>query len=234
MKRFWTKAGHRPVAGADGHEILLDGRPVRTPRRAPLVVPRAALAAAIADEWDKQGDEIDPAAMPLTGLANAAIDLATPDPVAFAGPLVAYADADLLAYREERDAALAARQAAAWDPLLHWAEDRWGIAFALAVGIVPVTQPVATRAALARTAETADAWTLAALHPLVTIGGSLVAALALVDGAVTPDEAWDAVTLDERYQEERWGVDAEAVRERAGRRAAWDAAAKFLRLSRSD
>lgn len=233
MKRFWTTASQRPAAGSDGYEILLDGRPVRTPGRAPLIVPTAALADAIAAEWDRQGDRVDPAAMPLTGLANAAIDLATPDPVAFAAPLVAYADADLLAYREARDAALTARQAAAWDPLLHWAEDRWGIAFALAAGIVPVTQPATTRAALARAVETASPWTLAALHPLVTIGGSLVAALALVDGAISRDAAWDAVTLDETYQEERWGVDAEAVRERANRRAAWDAAADFLRLSRA-
>ena len=146
MKRFWKQA--EVIAEDGGWGIALDGRPVRTPERAPLAVASKALAEAIAAEWDAQGEDIDPASMPLTGLANAAIDLASPDPAAFAEPIAAYAESDLFCYRDDRDAALQAEQAAAWNPLLAWAEARHGIEFALTQGVLPVDQPPATIAAL--------------------------------------------------------------------------------------
>jgi len=228
MKRFWKQAG--AIVQDGGWGIALDGRPMRTPGRAPLVVASKALADAIAAEWDAQGEDIDPAAMPLTGIANAAIDLAVPDPAAFAEPIAAYAESDLFCYRDDRDPALQAEQAAAWNPLLAWAEDRHGIEFTLARGVLPVDQPAATIAALRAAVLAHDPFRLAALTLLVTIGGSLVAGLALAEEAFPADTLWEAVSLDELYQERRWGADSEAQKARAQREADWHNAARFLRL----
>ncbi|WP_287940556.1 ATP12 family protein [Sphingopyxis sp.] len=228
MKRFWKTATTVPQDGGWG--IALDGRPVRTPARAPLVVPSEELAEAIAAEWNAQGSDIDPAAMPMTGIANAAIDLATGDRSAFAETIAAYAQTDLLCYRDDRDAALQGEQAAAWNPLLAWAEARHGIEFALAQGVLPIDQPAATVAALREAVHALDPFRLAPLSPLVTIGGSLVAGLALVEDAFAADMLWEAVSLDELYQERRWGADSEAQKARARRAADWGNAARFLRL----
>ena len=228
MKRFWKTATTVPQDGGWG--IALDGRPVRTPARAPLVVPSEELAEAIAAEWNAQGSDIDPAAMPMTGIANAAIDLATGDRAAFADTIAAYAQTDLLCYRDDRDAALQGEQAAAWNPLLAWAEARHGIKFALAQGVLPIDQPAATVAALREAVHALDPFRLAPLSPLVTIGGSLVAGLALVEDAFAADMLWGAVSLDELYQERRWGADSEAQKARDRRAADWGNAARFLRL----
>ncbi len=228
MKRFWRTATTVPQDGGRG--IALDGRPVRTPARAPLVVPSEELAEAIAAEWNAQGSDIDPAAMPMTGIANAAIDLATGDRAAFAETIAAYAQTDLLCYRDDRDAALQGEQASAWNPLLAWAEARHGIEFALAQGVLPIDQPAATVAALREAVHALDPFRLAPLSPLVTIGGSLVAGLALVEDAFAADMLWEAVSLDELYQERRWGADSEAQKARDRRAADWGNAARFLRL----
>lgn len=228
MKRFWKDVAVVPEG--DGRGIALDGRPVRTPQRAPLAVASAALAEAIAAEWRDVGETIDPAAMPMTGLANAAIDLAAPDLAAFAAPIAAYAESDLFCYRDARDAALQAEQAAVWNPLLAWAEARYGIEFILAQGVLPVDQPEATIATLQDAVFAQDAWRITALTPLVTIGGSLVAGLALLENAFDADALWDAVSLDDLYQERRWGADSEAQKARARREADWHNAARFLDL----
>ncbi len=228
MKRFWKTVAVVPEG--DGWGIALDGRPVRTPQRAPLAVASAALADAIADEWRAVGETVDPVAMPMTGLTNAAIDLAAPDVAAFAAPVAAYATTDLLCYRDARDAALQAEQAAAWNPLLTWAEDRYGVEFALAQGVLPVDQPAATVARLQDAVLAQDAWRITVLTPLVTIGGSLVAGLALLENAFDADALWRAVSLDELYQERRWGADDEAQKARAAKRRDWDNAARFFRL----
>ena len=228
MKRFWKTSAIVPQDGGWG--IALDGRPVRTPARTPLVVPSEKLAEAIAAEWNAQGSDIDPAAMPMTGIANAAIDLATGDRAAFAETIAAYAQTDLLCYRDDRDAALQGEQAAAWNPLLAWAEARHGIEFALAQGVLPIDQPAATVAALREAVHALDPFRLAPLSPLVTIGGSLVAGLALVEDAFAADMLWEAVSLDELYQERRWGADSEAQKARAVRESDWHNATRFLRL----
>lgn len=228
MKRFWKEVAVIPEGDVWG--IALDGRPVRTPARAPLAVPSCPLADAIAAEWEAQDESIDPASMPLTGIANAAIDLANPDPAAFAEPIAAYAESDLFCYRDDRDPALQAEQAAAWNPLLAWAEERHGIEFALAQGVLPIDQPAATVAALRGAVLAQDPFRMAALTPLVTIGGSLVAGLALTDDAFAADALWEAVSLDELYQERRWGADSEAQKARAANKRDWDNAARFLRL----
>jgi chaperone required for assembly of F1-ATPase len=225
VKRFYRTAH----VGA-GNEILLDGRPVKTPGRAPLAARSARLASAIADEWNEQGERVDPRSMPLTGLANAAIDRIAPAKAAFAGGLAAYGESDLLCYRAEGPAPLVARQAALWDPILAWAQTRYDVAFEVTAGIVHKPQPPETVARLAEAVDTRDPFALAGLSPLVTISGSLVIALALAEGALGLDAAWAAATLDEQWQAGQWGADAEAVTALANRRADFEAAARFLSL----
>src|SRR4051794_24466010 len=139
MRRFYEKAAASPEAG--GVAILLDGRPVRTPGRVPLRVPTEELAEAIAGEWNAQGETVDPAAMPLTGLANAAIDRVMPDPATFARTLAQYGESDLLCYRAEGPAGLVERQACLWDPLLRWARARYDIDFEVTAGVIHRPQP---------------------------------------------------------------------------------------------
>ncbi|UKK86041.1 ATPase [Sphingopyxis sp. BSN-002] len=228
MKRFWKQA--ETVREDGGWGIALDGRPVRTPKRAPLVVESPALAEAIAEEWNAVGEDIDPARMPLTGIANAAIDIAGADPAAFAEPIAAYAESELFCYREDRDPALQAEQIAIWNPLLAWAEQRYGVEFALAEGVLPINQPGPTVETLRGAVLSHDPFRLAPLTLLVTIGGSLIAGLALIEKAFTPAGLWEAVSLDELYQERRWGADGEAQKARALREAEWHNAARFLSL----
>lgn len=228
MKRFWK--GVAVEAGKGGWAINLDGRPVRTPARAPLVVPTHPLAEAIADEWRAVDQDIDPRAMPLTGLANAAIDRVAPQREAFAEGLARYAEADLACYRAEGPRGLVERQEESWDALLAWARRRYDIDFATTSGLIHIDQPDATVEHLAHAVAALDAFHLAGLSPLVTIGGSLVAGLAVLDGAISPEAAWEAVSVDERWQFEQWGADAEAERALESRRADFMAAARFLDL----
>ena len=229
MKRFWKAAA--AVADEVGQwRIELDGRPVRTPARALLLLPGERLAKEAAAEWQAAGETVDPRAMPLTGLANAAVDHVAPKPGPFADSLARYAASDLLCYRADTPAKLVAAQAAAWDPLLQWARRRFDVDFRVTDGISPVDQPQATLDQLTQAVHALDPYRLAGLSPLVTIGGSLVAALALLEGAFTIDEVWAAVTLDERWQLEQWGADEEAERALGLRETDFRAAARFLSL----
>ncbi len=224
MKRFWKE-----VSVCDGG-IRLDGRPVRTPGRAPLVLPCPRLAEAVADEWRGVEETIDPRAMPLTGLANAAIDRIAPDAPAFAAGLARYGESDLLCYRAETPEPLVARQRAAWDPLLDWARGRYDVHFEIAAGVIHRPQPPATIARLAETVAARDPFELAGLSPIVTVTGSLVAALALLEGAADAGTVWSASQIDEAWQAEQWGEDPLAARAREAHRADFDAGARFMSL----
>ena len=224
MKRFYKQVS------VEGGAILLDGRPVRTPARAPLVLSSPALADAVADEWRAQREDIDPRSMPLTGLANAAIDRVAPDRAAFARPLAAYAESDLLCYRADAPEELVERQADAWDPLLDWARGRYDVHFTVTSGVIHAPQPPATVARLGEALLARDAFALAAMSPLVTIGGSLVAALALAEGRIGAEQAFDMTHLDELWQAEHWGEDQLALEARAARRLDFMAAAQLLTL----
>ncbi len=227
MKRFWTT-----VDVADG-AVLLDGKAVRTPGRLPLVLPCAALAEAVAAEWRAVQGSIEPHKMRLTGLANAAIEQIAPDPASFAASLARYGETDLLCYRADAPDDLIARQAAAWDPPLAWARVRYDVAFVVTAGIVHRAQPFDTVTRLGAAVAARTAWELAALTPLVTIGGSLVVALMLAEAAIAPDAAFDACHLDEVWQAELWGEDWMATEARAARCADFLSAAAFLALLRA-
>lgn len=228
MKRFW-----KTVAIDAERGIRLDERPVRTPGRQPLILPTDALADAVAAEWRAvaEGTEIDPRAMPLTGLANAAIERIGPDPATFAAGLAAFGESDLLCYRAESPDDLVARQAALWDPLLDWASQRYDVHFEVAAGIMHRHQPPATIARLREAMMARTAYELAGLAPIVTIGGSLVAALALFEGAASPDAVWRAIELDEDWQAEQWGRDDLSLGALESRRRDFTAGVRFLELS---
>ena len=228
MKRFWKDAA--AVQRDGGWTIELDGRPVRTPARQLLCLPGDRLAQAVAEEWADVSERPEPRAMPLTGLANAAIDRVAADPDSFASGLAVYGESDLLCYRADSPAELAERQEHEWGPLLAWARRRYDVDFVLTAGILHAPQPAATIERLGHAVAALDSFRLAGLAPLVTIGGSLVAALAVVEDAVTGDQAWQAVSLDERWQLEKWGEDAEAVAALANRRAEFLSACRFLEL----
>lgn len=228
MKRFWKEVA--TVEIDDGYAVELDGRRLKTPARADLVGPNQELAEAIADEWRDCAETVDPRAMPLTGLANAAIDRVAAAKDRFAADLAAYGESDLTCYRADGPDALVAQQAQHWDALIDWARRRYDIVFATATGIMHVAQPEATVKRLAHEVAALDAFRLAGLSPLVTVGGSLIAALAVLEKAMSADTAWEAVSLDDRWQIEQWGADDEAVTTLANRRRDFLAAARFLEL----
>lgn len=225
MKRFYRQVSVTPDPG-----IALDGRPVRTPGRLPLLLPNPALAEAIADEWRAQGDEILPQTMPLTGLANAAIERIAPDTAGFAAGLAAYAESELLCYRADAPPPLVARQAEIWNPILAWARARYDVGFVLVEGIMHRPQPSETLTRLSDAVAARNAFELAALSPIVTISGSLVIALAVLEDELDPEAAFDAGHLDELWQAEQWGEDDFALDQRAAHRADFLAACTFLRL----
>lgn len=224
MKRFWKEVT------VEVNGITLDGKPVRTPGRAPLALPTPALAEAVAEEWRAVGEKLDPRAMPLTGMANAAIDRIAPDTQSFAAGLAKYGESDLLYYRADLPEPLVDRQKAAWDPLLDWARGRYDVHFETVAGIIHREQPAATIARLSEAVLSLDAFRLAGLSPVVTVTGSLVAALALLEGAADADTIWTASQVDEAWQEEMWGADELAAQAREAHHADFLAGAKFLSL----
>ena len=234
MKRFYKQAGWTVDAVTGMRSILLDGRPVRTPARAPLAVPGDALAGAIAAEWGAQQDDIDPASMPMTGLANATIDRVLPDAAGFARGIAAYGASDLLCYRASDPTPLVQLQTEAWNPLLDWARGRYGVVFAVTDGIMPVDQPGATVEALGAAVAALDPWLLAGLSNIVSLGGTLVGALALIEGAVDAGTLWDAVQIDEDWQARQWGEDADALARARARRVQFEDAAQYCALALRD
>lgn len=228
VKRFYRKAKAVPADG--GWEIRLDERPVKTPARQTLLLPGAALAEAVAAEWRVQGETIDPRSMPFTGLANAAIDRIAPDPQTFSHSLALFGENDLLCYRADGPAPLVRRQTDAWNPLLDWARGRYDVEFEMTTGVIHRPQPPRTVEQLARAVAARDPFRLAALSPLVTISGSLLIGLALDEEAIKLDPAWAAATVDEAWQAEQWGEDAEATARLELRRREFGDAHRFRRL----
>lgn len=224
MKRFYK------TVSVEDRTVLLDGRRLKTPRGEDPALPSAALAEAIADEWRAQDDEIVPAAMPLTKLANTAVDGIVPRRGEVIAEIVAFARHDHLCYRTDKPAELVARQNAAWDPLLDWAAERFGAPLVTVHGVTSVAQPEDSIAALARAVEAYDPFVLAALHVAASICGSLVLGLALAEKRVDAAEAFAVSQVDERWQAEKWGLDSEAEARARHLAAELDAAARFMNL----
>jgi chaperone required for assembly of F1-ATPase len=227
-RRFWTNATVRAEAG--GFAVLLDARPVRTPLKAPLILPTEGLAREVAAEWQAQTGIVTPATMPFTRTANSAIDTVVPQKEAVVGMLAAYGETDLLCYRATGPAELIARQAAGWDPLLDWSATTLAAPLRTTAGVMHVDQPAASIAALTASVRALSAFQLAAFHDLVALSGSLVLALARIKSRLTTEEAWSLGRIDEHWQIEQWGDDEEAAELAARKRADFLQADRFFAL----
>ncbi len=231
MKRFYKQVSVLP--GAAGFCIELDGRSVRTPKKAALAVATETLAEAIAEEWRQQGENIAPQTMPLLRLANTAIDMVAGQRDAVVANLAGFAGTDLLCYRASEPEDLVQRQDRLWSPWLTWAAARYGATLATTDGVSHIAQDDAALAALHTAVDGHDVMELAGLNDLVTIAGSLVLALAVSAGALDVGAAWAAARLDNDYQAERWGLDAEAEAHSTRLRGEFVMAARFLELHRA-
>lgn len=228
-KRFWKAAAVVAVDGA--FAVELDGRGVKTPAKRPLHVPTQAMAQAIAAEWDAQVDVINPATMPVTKTANAAIDKVRVQHAEVADMLAAYGDSDLLCYRADRPEALIARQAELWDPVLDWAAQALDARLETRTGVIHAPQDPAALAALSRRTHALDPFELAAFHDLVSLSGSLVLGFAAALDARPADAVWELSRLDENWQEEQWGEDADATAMAAVKRMAFLHAKRMFDLA---
>jgi chaperone required for assembly of F1-ATPase len=230
MRRFWKEVSLEPRTF--GHAVRLDGRPVKTPTRNELALPTRKLADAVVAEWEAVDKTIDPAQMPMTGFANAAIDHIGADRTGFVTAIAAYGETDLFCYRAEAGEPLAARQAEVWDPWLGWARARYDVSFVVVEGIMHQPQPPATLEKLRTAVAARGTFELAAMAKLAHLSGSLVATLAVVERAGEAQDIWNAACLDELWQEELWGADHWAQKNRNDREAEFMAAVRFLDLLR--
>ena len=230
MKRFYKETA--VDQGDGGFRVLLDGRPMRTPAKAVLVVPTKALAEAIAEEWYAVPEkvEINPAHLPLTRLAATGIDRVTTQRSRVIEDTAKYGASDLLCYRATDPSSLVQRQAAAWQPLLDWAAERYGARLVVVEGLAFVEQPVDAIARLRDAVATHSDLGLSALFNLTHISGSLVVALAVAERHLAAGDAFAAAQLDELYQVERWGEDPIATKRHEGIRHDIEAGARFLAL----
>ena len=225
QKRFWTDVSVEEEDG--GFAVALDGRRIKTPAKAPLTLPGRQMAEAVAAEWAAQEGEIDPGSMPFTRSANAAIDKVRTQHAEVADMLAAYGDSDLLCYRADSPQELVERQAAAWDPALDWAEQVLGARLEPRSGVIHRPQQVQALERLRAQVHALDAFRLAAFHDLVSLTGSLILGFAAAQGWRDAETLWQLSRLDERWQEEQWGVDDEAAAVEALKRAAFLHAKNF-------
>lgn len=233
QKRFWKEVSVVATAEGAGFEIRLDGRPVRTPGKSPLLLPTRGVADMLAAEWAAQEDVINPHTMPATRMANSAIEKVTPARRAVVDHLMEYGETDLLCYRAEAPDALVIRQAAAWDPWLAWAETRFGARLSITAGVIPVAQPPGSLIPLEQKIARYDPFRLAAFYDLVTLPGSLVLGLAAAADAASPEALWQAARTDEIWQFEQWGEDAEAEAMNATEARAFAHAHRFFHACES-
>ncbi|HWX48908.1 MAG TPA: ATP12 family protein [Roseomonas sp.] len=212
MKRFWDQATVQPVEG--GFTVLLDGRPLRLPGRGGLLLPHAPLAEAIAAEWQTAGGardgEMRMEEVPLTRVVATALERIAPDPAPSIAALAKYGETDLLCYRAA-EPRLAARQAEAWQPLLDWAALQLDAPLRVTTGVMPVAQSPTALAALQAALAELTVLELAALGVAIPALGSAVLGLAMARGRLDAAEACRLAFLDEAFQQELWGQDAEAM-----------------------
>lgn len=230
-KRFYEAVEVGP--GEGGLEILLDGKPVRTPAREILALPAKTLAQAIATEWEAQGDKIAPETMPLTRRAYSAIDGVRVREREVVEDIVSYAASDLLCYRADSPEGLVEMQCTHWDPILKWARDEFGADFETCTGVSHIAQSEASLGKIRAVFETRGFLELTPLHSMTTLVGSALLTLAHTQGRLSADEIWAAAHVDEDWQISRWGEDEEATERRAARRAEFDCDTLFLELLRS-
>lgn len=229
-KRFWKSVTSAPVG--DGFGIFLDERPLRTPSKAQLTLPTLELAQSVAAEWDRVAEHIDPERMPFTRMSNSAIDKVSVQMAEVANLLVEYGDSDLLCYRAEGPASLLARQEAAWDPLLDWANEMLGARLRPRQGVIHAPQNPADIERLRAHVFELTNFELAAFHDLVSLSGSLIIAFAAAKNFRPADALWGDSRIDENWQIERWGSDDIATKDEEYKREAFIVAEKFFGMAR--
>lgn len=229
-KRFWEQVTVEPLG--QGHTVALDGRLIKTPAKADLILPNRAVAQLVADEWQAQVDKVDPETMPATRWANAAIDKVAVQHREVVEMLAAYGESDLLCYRAESPAELLEQQRQAWDPLLEWAADRFDSPLNVTCGVLPVAQPNHSVTGLKSALERYDSFQIAAIHDLITVSGSLVLALAVAEDALPALRAWEISRIDENWQASLWGIDEEARQNAELKRQSFVFSDRILRLLR--
>ena len=225
-KRFYKKAEAAKVEG--GYAIHLDGRPVKTPSKTTLLLPSAALAEAVAAEWEAQEKEINPGAMPLTRIANSAQDAVSAKFTEVADEITRFLGNDALCYRADEPGMFVERQTKTWDPVIEWAGEKLGGRFVLVEGIIHKEQPTALLEEFRAELRSLSALHLAAFHTATTLMGSAVLAFAVLKDRLTADEAWSAAFIEEDWNIERWGKDAEAAKLRSYKRSEFNAAVLVL------
>ena len=229
QKRFWKEVSVE--AEAEGFAIALDGRRVKTPAKAPLLVPGQAMAEAIAAEWEAQDEGINPETMPCTKSANAAIDKVANQHGEVADMLADYGDSDLLCYRAEAPQELVQRQNETWNPILDWAAQEFGPRLEPRQGLMHRPQDPTSLQVLRRAVHDLSNFQLAAFHDLVSMSGSLILGFAAAKDCRSPDEIWRISRLDEAWQEEQWGRDEEAAEIAELKRQAFLHAKRFFDMS---
>ncbi|SMP18989.1 ATP12 family chaperone protein [Shimia sagamensis] len=229
-KRFWKDTTYEATEG--GFKVLLDGRGVKTPAKAPLVVPTEALAQAVVAEWDAQEGEIDPTGMPVTRSVNAAIDKVSIQRAEVADMLAEYGGSDLLCYRATNPEGLIARQAEAWDPLLDWAAETFDARLKTVAGVMFEAQDAEALSKLSASTHSFDNFELAAFHDLVGISGSLIIGFAATRDLHPVETLWKLSRIDEQWQEDQWGRDDEAAEEAEKKKQAFLHAYAFFQMSK--
>lgn len=231
MKRFYQQVS---VTRSDqGHQVRLDGKPVKTPAKAALALPGAALAKAVAGEWRAQKKTIKVETMPLTRLANTAIDRTVLHKGIVIDEIMNFARHDLLCYRAEGPEELIGIEAEAWDPYLAWAKESLGLAFRVTTGLGTIKQDRQTLAKFKALLSLLDPYRLTALHTATTLGGSAILALALWQEFKPAKDIWKAGQADEDYQTGKWGADREHQKTLGARRDLWLATGRFLAALKS-
>lgn len=228
MKRVYKQVSW--VTNNDRFEVQLDGRQLKSPAKNILLIPTQKMAEAIADEWDAVEDTVDPAAMPTFSLAVTVIDRVSPQRSDLVAEMVRYGMNDLLCYREDTDVTLAAHQTEKWDEWLEWGQKQFSFEFEVTTGIMPITQNTTNIPKLEKAISALDDWQLGVLVRAASLGGSLILGLAFVQGALDAKTLLELSFLDEIYQGEKWGEDAEAVQRLENIQAELNAAHDFLAL----
>lgn len=228
MKRFYKEVA--VVEGDSGFLIKLDGREVKTPEKGRNISPTRAMAEAICKEWQGQGDDVDPAVMPMAKLQNTALDRVATRRDDLIDELVKYAGTDLLCYHADQPEKLAHRQAKIWQPLLDWVLENHDVTLTVTRGIIHVAQDAGELAKLKIFLDSLDHFTLAAFYNMTTLCGSVSIALNLLGKNISVDQAWTAAQLDEHFQIEQWGIDDEAKARHDNMKAELDDALRFLDL----
>lgn len=231
-RRFWKEANI--IREAEGFGVLLDGRPLRTPAKAALVLPTEALACEVAAEWDAQGDVVEPNSMPFTRSANAAIDKVCPQQDDVAAMIAAYGDSDLLCYRAESPEELVERQAEAWDPILYWLKSQHDIVLVPVTGVMHQAQSALSIERIHELTRFMNAFELTGFHDLVGLSGSFGLGLAATERMKPAEELWALSRVDETWQSEQWGIDEEAEEAAAIKEQAFAHAMRFFELSGAD